>query len=88
MNNTRDIMLLYKHAKGGKWGKKIVQGIVLVSLWSIWKARNEKTFMGAEPKVNLVIGSIKALSFLWLKNRSKFNDLLWEDWCNCPLYML
>lgn len=86
--HTKDLLSLYKLAPGGKWGKKIVHGIILVTFWMIWRARNDKTFKGVVPKASVVIGNVKSMSFLWLKYRSKLNDLLWENWCSSPLYML
>lgn len=86
--HTKDLLLLYKQAPGDKWAKKIVQGIILVTFWLIWKARNEKTFRGIEPKVSFVVGSVKSMSYLWFKNRTKYTDLSWQDWCNSPLYLM
>ncbi|KAM0005812.1 hypothetical protein Hdeb2414_s0197g00829881 [Helianthus debilis subsp. tardiflorus] len=62
---------------GSKSWKKIVGAILLVTIWEIWKARNEKTFNGHHINYNQTAEIIKKNSFYWITNRSKF--------CKCHL---
>lgn len=82
-----DLIMLYKNMHGGKWRKKIIRGIVLIGSWALWNARNAKVFQHKEVKVMEVVAEVKSKAFLWLKNRSKFNSIVWKDWATYPLYM-
>ncbi|KAJ0603774.1 putative reverse transcriptase zinc-binding domain-containing protein [Helianthus annuus] len=75
-------------AVANKRGKRTVKGIVMITCWAIWRARNAKVFQAKEPKVTEVVYSIKSWSYLWLKNRTRFCSILWKDWAINPLYML
>ncbi|KAJ0845937.1 putative RNA-directed DNA polymerase [Helianthus annuus] len=61
-----------------KW--KAVHAIVLVTFWSLWKMRNESVYGQGVPNVTRIVDEIKAMAFLWVKNRSKLAALTWEKW--------
>ncbi|XP_022024813.1 uncharacterized protein LOC110925150 [Helianthus annuus] len=61
--DVRDLLCLFKDAAGGKQGKRIVQGIVIVALWCIWLARNEKSFNQREVKENNIGGTLITLQY-------------------------
>ncbi|XP_022003386.1 uncharacterized protein LOC110900832 [Helianthus annuus] len=82
-----DVLKLYKNVHAGKWRKKIVRGIVMTTAWAIWNARNEKIFRNKGIKVADVVAEVKSKTFLWLKYRSKYKDIAWNDWASYPLYM-
>ena len=82
-----DLLQLFRNVHGGKWRKKIVRGIVMVTVWVIWKTRNEKVFQQVSRQVRELVAEVKSFSFLWLKNRSKFKGIVWNDWVKDPLYM-
>ncbi|KAI3761910.1 hypothetical protein L1987_52333 [Smallanthus sonchifolius] len=86
--DVKDLLLLPDSVRGPKWAKKIIRGIIMTSCWAVWRARNDKAFEGVIPKVNEVFATIKSLSFLWLRSRSKFKTIQWKDWMVFPLYML
>ncbi|KAM0042665.1 putative RNA-directed DNA polymerase [Helianthus debilis subsp. tardiflorus] len=86
--HVSDLLQLAKDLSGGSWVKKVITGIVMITMWMIWKVRNEKVFRGKEPKVLDVTTTIKSFSFLWLKSRSRFKDIVWNDWVVYPLYMM
>ncbi|XP_022032637.1 uncharacterized protein LOC110933739 [Helianthus annuus] len=83
-----DILNLHDNVPAEKKAKKIIFGLVIVTCWCVWKARNAKIFSGINASKEEIFGEVKSLSFFWLKNRSRFSELVWEDWCNSPLYML
>ncbi|XP_035836309.1 uncharacterized protein LOC110902551 [Helianthus annuus] len=83
-----DLLNLHHHIPANKRGKRTVKGIVMITCWAIWRARNAKVFQAKEPKVTEVVYSIKSWSYLWLKNRTRFCSILWKDWAINPLYML
>ncbi|XP_022041316.1 uncharacterized protein LOC110943894 [Helianthus annuus] len=82
-----DLLLLYKNVHCGKWRKKIVRGIVGITIWAIWKARNEKIFQDKNKLAREVLAKVKSMAFLWLQNRANFSCIVWEDWAKYPLYM-
>ncbi|XP_022004562.1 uncharacterized protein LOC110902140 [Helianthus annuus] len=83
-----DLLQIHEMVKGGKWAKKVIRGIIMVTCWAIWKSRNDKVFRGITPKVAEVVATVKSCSFLWLKSRSNFANIVWKDWVLNPLYML
>ncbi|KAM0052219.1 putative RNA-directed DNA polymerase [Helianthus debilis subsp. tardiflorus] len=83
-----DILDLSKNVNGDKAYKDIVRGLVSVTCWCIWKARNAKIFSDGKGSSEEIIGEAKVLSFLWLKNRSSHCNLVWRDWHSFPMYML
>ncbi|PWA92737.1 RNA-directed DNA polymerase, eukaryota, Reverse transcriptase zinc-binding domain protein [Artemisia annua] len=88
INDMEDLFKLHKQVTGPKWAKKIIRGIVMVTCWAMWNVRNKKVFDNTTPKVVDVVALVKSLSFLWLKHRSSFNNIVWKDWAMFPLYML
>ena len=68
--------------------KKIICGIFWVTSWAIWKERNKVVFQNGDPKVLEVVSLVKSMSFIWLKYRSKYHRIVWNDWVKYPLYML
>ncbi|XP_076917000.1 uncharacterized protein LOC143576894 [Bidens hawaiensis] len=79
--SIRDILELYKFIKGSKRKAKFFHAVCMVSVWCLWKARNDIVFNGMAITVEIVVGNIKALGYLWVKNRSGGSSLSWEDWC-------
>ena len=82
-----DLLMLYKNVHGGKWRKKIIRGIVMITTWVLWNARNAKIFQDKNMKVVEVVAEIKSRAFIWLKNRSKFSNIVRKDWASYSLYM-
>ncbi|KAJ0476714.1 hypothetical protein HanRHA438_Chr13g0596691 [Helianthus annuus] len=62
--------------------KKIIKVVFQTTMWHIWKARNDKEFNGIQKTGGKVVEEIKADTFLWLKPRSKFSNIVWERWEN------
>ena len=81
-----DLMLLYKNVHAGKWRKKIIRGIIMVTTWVLWNGRNTKVFQNKDMKILEAVAEVKSKAFLWLKFRSKCNNIVWNDWVKYPLY--
>ncbi|XP_022032064.1 uncharacterized protein LOC110933134 [Helianthus annuus] len=60
--------------------RKALHAVVLVAFWCIWKLRNEVMFRQAIPNCTKLLGEIKSMAYLWVKNRSKLVSITWEDW--------
>ncbi|KAJ0908291.1 hypothetical protein HanRHA438_Chr07g0308781 [Helianthus annuus] len=58
--------------------KKMIQAIVLISCWSLWKQRNDVIFSSNRVDIPRLLAEIKSTSFLWVKNRAKMHSL-WSD---------
>ncbi|XP_022028823.1 uncharacterized protein LOC110929940 [Helianthus annuus] len=61
---------------GSNEWKKIISVVVQTTMWNIWKSRNEKEFEGITRNSNDIVEKIMVESFIWLKSRSKFRDVL------------
>ncbi|KAJ0507472.1 hypothetical protein HanIR_Chr11g0506601 [Helianthus annuus] len=78
--SIRDLLSLYKELGLSEKKRVAVQGIIMITCWSIWRARNNVKFSNASVRIESIISEIKALSFLWFSNRSRFKGLDWKDW--------
>ncbi|MFS7909622.1 putative RNA-directed DNA polymerase [Helianthus anomalus] len=80
--SVRDIVTIHQSV-GLKGDKKVAfQGIIFISLWCIWKARNDRIFSEKNINVVEVVAEIKVLSFLWFRCRCKNGCIDWQSWCN------
>nr|XP_043619869.1 uncharacterized protein LOC122591684 [Erigeron canadensis] len=62
--------------------KKALYAVILVTVWSVWKARNDVVFNRLQPRTSTVLEEIKALSLLWIRHRSRLYNLdcvRWRD---------
>ncbi|XP_076955628.1 uncharacterized protein LOC143630518 [Bidens hawaiensis] len=84
---VRYLMEVFNFATGGKMGKRIVHGVIVV-VWCIKKARDDSIFNGKKANIGKIVASVKSLLFLWLKSRSRFKKIVWKNWCKSSLYML
>ncbi|KAJ0941282.1 putative reverse transcriptase zinc-binding domain-containing protein [Helianthus annuus] len=78
----RDLLELHKAEYVKAADRVAIQGIIIVSCWCLWQARNKAIFSESEPKVDKVFNEIKSLGFLWFKHRTRNNHISWLDWCN------
>ncbi|XP_076933961.1 uncharacterized protein LOC143600047 [Bidens hawaiensis] len=77
----RDLVEIHSHSRLGAAKKIVVQGILVTACWCLWKARNNAVFSAGQVKVEDIFSEVKALSFFWFKHRSKFKNIIWNDWC-------
>ncbi|XP_021984690.2 uncharacterized protein LOC110880476 [Helianthus annuus] len=71
---VEELLQIQDHMQVSKWGKKIIRGIVMIACWALWKERNKKVFDGSSPRVVEVVASVKCMSFLWFKHRSRYKN--------------
>ncbi|KAI3787043.1 hypothetical protein L1987_41213 [Smallanthus sonchifolius] len=60
--------------------KETIFGILVLTCWRMWKARNEKVFKATNVKIIQVISDVKSLSFLWYNSRGKSDRVDWKGW--------
>ncbi|XP_021995772.1 uncharacterized protein LOC110892949 [Helianthus annuus] len=78
VRSIEEIMGYINGLAGSQGWKKTVNLACQATIWNLWKARNEREFRGIARSGNNIVEDIKADTFLWLKSRSKFKELVWE----------
>ncbi|GJY71394.1 RNA-directed DNA polymerase, eukaryota [Tanacetum coccineum] len=58
-----------------KGAKSILEGVIYVSWWAIWKYRNQVIFRSSPPRLHVIFDEIVLMSFTWCSNRSKSRSL-------------
>lgn len=62
--------------------KEVFHAIFMITLWCIWKARNERVFSGIYKFSSDVLNDVMLLSFIWpISNRGKCVPNRWSHWC-------
>ncbi|XP_022040144.1 uncharacterized protein LOC110942681 [Helianthus annuus] len=77
---VKDALAYVDGLSGSKEWKKVINAVFQTTMWNVWKARNEKEFEGNIRSGINIAETIMTDSFVWLKSRSKFHDLIWERW--------
>ncbi|XP_021979758.1 uncharacterized protein LOC110875870 [Helianthus annuus] len=79
-NSCEEMMQHIQEQNCSKDWKQLITAIIMITMWQIWKSRNELIFKGLNGSVTRTVDEIKELSFLWIKERSKLKNLDWERW--------
>ncbi|KAM0029851.1 putative reverse transcriptase zinc-binding domain-containing protein [Helianthus debilis subsp. tardiflorus] len=79
--SVKDLLECHKFSRLNNAEAKILQGIIIISCWSIWLSRNKAIFSGSHICVEDVFSEIRSLGYFWLKHRSSFRSISWNDWC-------
>ena len=83
-----DLLKVADYQRASKDNKYILRGIIITTLWAVWKERNNRIFNNKRRRAIEVVEHIKSTSFFWIRNRSKFKVIDWIDWCNSPLNIM
>ncbi|XP_035831833.1 uncharacterized protein LOC118480935 [Helianthus annuus] len=78
--DVKDLVNMHMHVNGPRKWQKAYYTVILTTIWSIWKCRNEVIFNQKELKTERLIEEIRTLSYLWVRNRSKSLGLTWGNW--------
>ncbi|XP_076940283.1 uncharacterized protein LOC143609414 [Bidens hawaiensis] len=78
--SVKDLLEFHRFSYFPKQKAKAFNAVCLTTNWCIWRERNALVFEGKQININNVVGEIKALSFLWVKNQGKNRSLTWEKW--------
>jgi hypothetical protein len=81
------IASLFRMTRGAANNKKTRQGLLMVwhvTIWSIWKARNNTIFASGVSSPSDIIEAIKVLSWKWSLARLKVKPCLFYEWCWVP----
>ncbi|XP_035832066.1 uncharacterized protein LOC118481071 [Helianthus annuus] len=80
--SVKDLFTIFRDLRVSEKKRDAVQGIVMITCWCIWRARNKARFSDSTFKIENIVSEVKALGFLWFSRRSKYKDLVWDDWCS------
>ncbi|KAJ0495718.1 putative reverse transcriptase zinc-binding domain-containing protein [Helianthus annuus] len=69
--SVHDVQLIVSQLGCSDKRKEIIYGILVLTCWRIWKARNEKAFAKTNVKIIDIISDVKSLGFLWYRSRGK-----------------
>ncbi|KAJ0749948.1 putative RNA-directed DNA polymerase [Helianthus annuus] len=78
--SIRDLLTYHSDSRLPEKKKEAIHGIIMVTCWIIWRARNKVRFSNGSVCINSLISEIKALSYFWYSNRSRFKGVEWRDW--------
>ncbi|KAJ0897860.1 putative RNA-directed DNA polymerase [Helianthus annuus] len=78
--SIKDLLCFHKDLSASVKKKEAVQGLIIITCWSLWRARNKLIFSNTPVKIDGIISEIKSLGFLWFSNRSKYKGISWEEW--------
>ncbi|PWA55808.1 reverse transcriptase domain, Reverse transcriptase zinc-binding domain protein [Artemisia annua] len=76
----QDIIEMANRVDGSRVRKQVVYGVIVLTCWCIWKARNEKRFNNVEIKVPKIVTDVKSLGYLWYRNRFNGGKVDWKGW--------
>ncbi|KAM0043381.1 putative reverse transcriptase zinc-binding domain-containing protein [Helianthus debilis subsp. tardiflorus] len=79
-NSIEELFQQIQDCSGSSDWKKLITAIVMITLWQIWKGRNNLIFNGTNGSVTRTVDEIKELSFMWIKERSSIKNTNWERW--------
>ncbi|XP_022028862.1 uncharacterized protein LOC110929969 [Helianthus annuus] len=80
--SIKDILQVIDYMSASDPKKEIVYGILVLTCWRVWKARNDKVFSDIDTDVVKIVSDIKSLRYLWHRSRSKKGSIDWKGWCN------
>lgn len=80
--SVADILLMEHTASWPKEKKAALHGVMIISCWRIWRARNENIFKNERRSIVDIVTDIKALGFLWFSSRYKKGYVGWRAWNN------
>ena len=75
---NKDLLITKHH-------RSIIEAIMFVWWWHIWKVRNNKLHKDEAVDIYSTFQSIVSLSFLWISNRDRKHHYEWKDWIVCPV---
>ncbi|KAJ0628444.1 putative reverse transcriptase zinc-binding domain-containing protein [Helianthus annuus] len=78
--SIKDLLGIHSSLPASAKKKEAIYGIVIIVCWSLWRARNKLVFSNIPVRIDRILSEVKALSFLWYSNRSKYKGVSWEEW--------
>ncbi|KAJ0433652.1 putative RNA-directed DNA polymerase [Helianthus annuus] len=83
--DLKDLTEIYKNMRLGSATKEMVQGLMIIGCWRIWKARNDRIFNDKKTKIAEVIADVKTYGYMWYTHRNRNRTCTWDQWCKCDM---
>ncbi|KAL4586442.1 hypothetical protein LXL04_011078 [Taraxacum kok-saghyz] len=80
IGSIQQLLSITNHQTQPTRDKKMTNTLLLVTLWALWKSRNDRNFNGRVTPPWRTIEEIKSQSFLWIKNRGVTTIPSWVNW--------
>ncbi|MFS7962889.1 putative reverse transcriptase zinc-binding domain-containing protein [Helianthus anomalus] len=80
-----DLLDMPESQATSKDAKHILRGIAYMTIWMIWNERNDRVFNDKKRNPVQLVENIKATSYFWIRNRSRWKFKDWKTWCKFPL---
>nr|GEV96507.1 RNA-directed DNA polymerase, eukaryota, reverse transcriptase zinc-binding domain protein [Tanacetum cinerariifolium] len=58
---------------------KFFDAVVQLTLWLLWRYRNEFVFSAKRPKIELLLNDVKFVSFNWIMSKHKNISINWIE---------
>ncbi|MFS7972310.1 putative reverse transcriptase zinc-binding domain-containing protein [Helianthus anomalus] len=78
--SIKDLLCFHEFLRVSDRKKVAVQGIIMITCWSLWRARNKFKFSNSPVKIDSILGEVKALGHFWFSNRSRYKVVDWKEW--------
>nr|XP_043629809.1 uncharacterized protein LOC122601101 [Erigeron canadensis] len=82
--HVHDLYTFHYSRAGDKNWKKMLNAIILIAIWSLWKSRNDAVHNMVFSTAHMIFEEIRSMAFLWIPNRAKKVELDWDSWCSKP----
>ncbi|KAL4577803.1 hypothetical protein LXL04_013917 [Taraxacum kok-saghyz] len=74
--------------RGSTNRRKVIEALVCITLWMIWRFRNDVVHEARNMRKDMLVDNIKEIVFVWIINRFKKVSGSWNLWLLCPLNAL
>ncbi|KAF5821203.1 putative reverse transcriptase zinc-binding domain-containing protein [Helianthus annuus] len=78
--SVTQLLSFCKNLHVGERRKRVVYAIFLLTMWTIWIARNDKIFNKKLSTAISVLDQVKESSYWWVVKRSRISNLSLENW--------
>ncbi|KAM0044066.1 putative RNA-directed DNA polymerase [Helianthus debilis subsp. tardiflorus] len=78
--SIKDLLTFHDNLRVSERKKAAVQGIIFITCWCLWRARNNFKFSNSPVKIDCILSEVKALSHFWFSKRSRFKEVGWNEW--------
>ncbi|XP_021986149.1 uncharacterized protein LOC110882437 [Helianthus annuus] len=86
--DVTDLLQVAETQTNSKEAKYILRGIVFTTMWALWNERNARIFKDKSRRPIEVMENIKSSSYFWIRNRSRWKDIDWNNLCKYPLDLI
>ncbi|KAK9065814.1 hypothetical protein SSX86_015215 [Deinandra increscens subsp. villosa] len=84
--DVKDLILLSETQNLPKEKEIKLRGIIYTTFWMLWGERNNRIFNSKQRSPQVLVELIKSTTYFWIRNRSRWKSIDWNNWYNYPLY--